>query len=158
MPSGMHSVKPQMAPPRGGRIGPPPKPPSKPIDPAHAFLKGQLSAKDAEVAAQKAQARRVGAATGGMDSQQMSQAAQDDPEEKGIPDANKPKYKGSFMGQQADLGGQFVRKPVSWIDKQSGERKYGGVQSKETQKAVWDGQEWLTPGQFSKKFSGGGKP
>ena len=66
----------------------------------------------------------------------------------GLSPSDRPKYKGSFVGQTVDMGGQYKRKPVSWTDKETGERKYGGVQSKVTQKAVWDGQDWVSPEEF----------
>lgn len=67
--------------------------------------------------------------------------------------AQKPGYKGSVPGQTYTRTGTSQRKPVSWTDKATGDRKFGSVQGKpgQTDELVWDGEDWVTRQEYMRK-------
>lgn len=65
---------------------------------------------------------------------------------------DKPKYRGTYVGQQAGAGQQSVSKRTSWVGA-DGRRQYGSVQGMQAnQPWVWDGNDWVKPGAFAAKF------
>lgn len=77
---------------------------------------------------------------------------------KNVPDARskevttKPQYPGKFLGQTVVQNGQFARKGVSWIDRPTGDKKFGAVTQNQKVEWVWDGKEWITKGAWSAKY------
>lgn len=67
---------------------------------------------------------------------------------------DKPKYRGSFVGQQADAGKQGAYKNVSWMGADN-QRRYGKVHGMQAnQPWVWDGKDWVKSSAFDMKFKG----
>lgn len=141
MPGGMHKVKPQMAPPRstpssGG-------PPQKRVDPATEFLRskgalGGLKGPGSGIRPQSDAEKNAGARRPGAT---------------GSSGVTKPNYPGSYIGQSVNTGGRYVTKSVSYQDKDSDDpdaRKYGRVQSKVDQRAVWNGKDWVSPEEWAR--------
>jgi hypothetical protein len=64
----------------------------------------------------------------------------------------KPPYKGKFFGQTWQTNSSVQSKPTSWIDRPTGDRKFGRVQSMGKTQLVWDGNDWITGADFDKKY------
>lgn len=145
MPSGIGSrIKPQMAPPRSS---PSAQRPQGRVDPAAEFLKSRERGVSAADAGASALAQRPTGTAG-------TTAAKGSKKDAGpVPDEVKPKYKGTYVGQSVNTGGKFVRKPVSYVDKDSGEQKYGGVWGKQDNQLSWDGQDWVRSSEFKGRRS-----
>jgi hypothetical protein len=77
------------------------------------------------------------------------------PDPKGAPrpaPTDKPKYRGSFVGQVASAGSQGVNKRVSWQNK-AGEWRGRTMNVQQANDSwVWDGSDWVKPGAFAAKF------
>lgn len=71
-----------------------------------------------------------------------------------VPDEVKPKWKGTMVGQTVQMGQRRVPKPVSWQDRETGERRRATVQGWDKDHLVWDGEDWVTPAMFKAKFPG----
>jgi hypothetical protein len=153
MPSGLFKTRPQGQPPEK-------KTSTDPTSPD--FKRHKVQPKQTTQQAATALLAKAGQLTGlkgpgsGVAPQQPGRGAagagQKEPQSGAIA---KPKYNGKFIGQTVDMGGEYVSKPVSWQNKQDPEiRRYGRVQSKQTQKAVWDGTDWVSQAEFQRKFPG----
>jgi hypothetical protein len=112
-------------------------PPQKRVDPAAEFLRQKSGASGQSLAP-----------FGGSSSTQAQSAARGSKEQGTVPDEVKPKYKGTYVGQSVDTGGRFVRKPVSYKDKETGDTKYSGVTSKQIDRLTWDGTDWVRSSDF----------
>lgn len=81
---------------------------------------------------------------------------------------NKPTYKGSFVGQTVDMGGQYKNRSVGWTEKPGrmgqrvsggvrspdpmstgpGKKRFGHVVTKTKNQVVWDGNDWVNPDEW----------
>lgn len=142
--------------PMGGMMSPKPKmtgpgqkqPPQKKVDPGTEFLRkhGYL---------QKGGSR-------------LSQEFEPPPPTASRTD--KPKIKGSFIGQSQTTAGPYKSRSTSWTEREPGSknpvidpktglpmRRYGAVQSQQKVTWVWNGSDWVTDQEFNAQFGAGKK-
>lgn len=132
----MMSTKKQMAGPGKKEI------PQKKVDPGTEFLKKHGFSRSGE--------KMSGASpsTSGVVKQPpqpgaIKQTAQPETGER----TDKPKYRGTFVGQTQTTNGQYVTKPTAWTKKDpvtgNPEQKFGRVQSMQKVSWTWDGNDWV---------------
>lgn len=85
----------------------------------------------------------------------QTNAARPKPGDKGradqlVPKEVQPPYPGTFVGQAVKAGQHYVPRNVSFLDKDTQERKYGKVQSAVQSYFTWDGKAWQFPEYFKK--------
>lgn len=61
-----------------------------------------------------------------------------------------PKFDGSFVGQRWTRAGQQRQKRVSWIDRLTGEKRFGRIlgRPEQTDEMVWDGKKWVPASEY----------
>jgi hypothetical protein len=75
-------------------------------------------------------------------------------------DKLKPQFPGGFVGQVHTVKGRAQRYSHRYIDPKTGEEKKGGGwrEAKSSHEFVWDGEEWLTPVEYTSKRRGEALP